>query len=115
MHVGVTPQLEHRQLGLVVPSLQRMLPFDAQTVLIPPWLEQQPGQASGVTTVPGVAPDGSVPTITACQSMGPAAGLGAACTPSNAVVSQSRPAATIVLPQRAWCFIPVPLKISPPI
>jgi hypothetical protein len=44
--VGVgedTPQVEHKQLGEVVPSTQRIFPPTPQLFEIPPWPEQQPG------------------------------------------------------------------------
>ncbi len=43
--VGGTAHELHVQLGLTVPSLQKILPLLAQTLDTPPWLEQQPPHA----------------------------------------------------------------------
>ena len=40
-----TPQLAQVQEGLTVPSAQTILPLAEHEVDMPPWLEQQPGQA----------------------------------------------------------------------
>ena len=43
---GETPQVEHIQDALTVPSAQKTRPSLAHELDIPPWLEQQPGQAA---------------------------------------------------------------------
>jgi hypothetical protein len=40
------PQVEHRQVGLTVPSLQKMRPLGAQALETPPLLAQHPGHAA---------------------------------------------------------------------
>lgn len=44
-----TPHELHAQLGLTVPSAHRTFPLLAQLLVMPPWLEQHPGQAIGHT------------------------------------------------------------------
>ena len=50
LHVGVgvvlTPQLEQEQDGLTDPSAQITLPDVLHEFVMPPWDEQQPGQAA---------------------------------------------------------------------